>query len=135
MKYLCLVYINERDRESWEASPESKRNADLDEIFSYDAELRKGGFLLGGDGLQSPKNAASIRYQNGKLFVTDGPFVETKEQLMGYLMLEAKDLNHAIQLMSNHPMVKAGGFEIRPILDATTMVQADKERRRSAAKE
>lgn len=135
MKYLCLVYINEKDRESWEALPESRRNADLDEIFSYDAELRKGGFHLGGDGLQSPRNAASLRYQNGKVSVTDGPFVETKEQLMGYLMLEAKDLNHAIQLMSKHPMVRAGGFEIRAILGTTRMVQESEERRRPAAKE
>jgi hypothetical protein len=74
-----------------------------------------------------------LRWKNGKLTVTDGPFSETKEQVGGILFLEARDLNHAIQLMSKHPGVKIGPFEIRPAADLTAMVQ-ESERRRAKAK-
>src|SRR4029077_6788214 len=87
----------------------------VDKCFAYDDVLRKNGHFVGGEALQSPRNAATLRWENGKVFVTDGPYAETKEQLGGVLMLEAKDLNHAIQLMSKHPGVRLGGpFEIRP---------------------
>jgi hypothetical protein len=75
----------------------------------------------------------TLRWRNNKVVVTDGPYAETKEQLGGWLVLEARDLNHAIQLMSKHPGVKAGPFEIRPIEDMTAMV-AESERRRNAQK-
>jgi hypothetical protein len=77
--------------------------------------LRKNGHFAGGEALQSPRNAATLRWQGGKVSITDGPYAETKEQLGGILVLEATDLNHAIQLMSKHPGVKAGPFEIRPV--------------------
>jgi hypothetical protein len=80
--------------------------------------LRKNGHFVGGEALQSVRNATTLRWRNGKVSITDGPFAETKEQLGGILVLEASDLNHAIQLMSKHPGVRLGGcFEIRPTED------------------
>ena len=126
MKYLCLSYINE---EGWETMSESERNAALDEVFGYSDELRKNGHLIGAEALQSARNATTLRFQNGKVSITDGPFVETKEKLGGIYVLEARDLNHAIQLMSKHPVVRAGGLEIRATVDLTSMLQASRERR------
>lgn len=130
MKYICLAYA---DPKKWEAMSESERNAFVDECFTYDDVLRKNGHFAGGDALQGVENATTLRFQSGKVSVTDGPFAETKEQLGGILVLEAKDLNHAIQLMSKHPGVKAGPIEIRPAADLTEMV-AESERRRSKTK-
>jgi hypothetical protein len=130
MKYICLGYIEEKKLETMS---ESERNAMLDECFTYDDVLRKNGHFAGGEALQSPRNATTLRWQGGKLSVTDGPYAETKEQLGGILVLEATDLNHAIQLMSKHPGVKAGPFEIRPVADLTDMIGAS-ERRRAGTK-
>lgn len=127
MKYICLGYI---DESKWEGISESDRNAMIDECFTYDDELRKNGHFAGGEALQSARNAATLRFQNGKVSITDGPFAETKEQLGGILVLEANDLNHAIQLMSKHPGVKTGPFEIRPVADLSEMIR-ESERRRS----
>ncbi len=131
MKYICLGYIEEK---KWETLPESERNTLMDECFAYDDELKKNGHFVGGEALQSAQNAITLRWRNGKAVVTDGPFAETKEQLGGLLVLEARDLNHAIQLMSKHPGVKAGPFEIRPAEDITAIV-AESERRRNAQKQ
>jgi hypothetical protein len=109
---------------------ENERKALMDGCFAYDDTLRKNGHFVGGEALQSARNAVTLRSTNGKVSVTDGPYAETKEQLGGILMLEASDLNHAIQLMSNHPGVQAGPFEIRPAEDLTEVVR-DSERRRS----
>ena len=128
MKYICLGYI---DESKWEGISESERNAMIDECFTYDDELRKNGHFAGGEALQSARNATTLRFQDGKVSITDGPFAETKEQLGGILVLEANDLNHAIQLMSKHPGVKAGPFEIRPAADLSEMIR-ESERRRSA---
>ena len=127
MKYICLGYIDEN---KWETMPENERNAMLDECFTYDDVLRKNGHFVAGEALQSPRNATTLRWKNGKVSMTDGPYAETKEQLGGILLLEAGDLNQAIQLMSKHPGVKAGPFEIRPAADLTDMIR-ESERRRS----
>ena len=127
MKYICLGYYDEK---TWETMSENERNALMDRCFAYDDTLRKNGHFVGGEALQSARNAVTLRSTNGKVSVTDGPYAETKEQLGGILMLEASDLNHAIQLMSNHPGVQAGPFEIRPAEDLTEVVR-DSERRRS----
>lgn len=119
MKYICLCYI---DQTAWETAPEAERNAMMDECFAYDDVLRKNGNFAGGEALDSARNATTLRYSNGKVSITDGPFTETKEQLGGILILEARDLNHAIQIMSKHPGVKAGPFEIRPAADLSAMV-------------
>jgi hypothetical protein len=130
MKYICLSYCEEK---KWETMPESERNALLDECLAYDDELKKNGHFVGGEALQSAHNAITLRWRSGKVVVTDGPFAETKEQLGGLLVLEARDLNHAIQLMSKHPGVKAGPFDIRPVEDVTAIV-AESERRRNVQK-
>ena len=130
MKYICLGYM---DPKKWETMSESEQNAMMDECFAYDDVLRKKGHFVGGEALQSARNATTLRWKNGMMSITDGPYAETKEQLGGILVLEAKDLNHAIQLMSKHPGVKAGPFEIRQAEDLTEMVR-DSERRRSSSK-
>jgi hypothetical protein len=129
MKYICLGYI---DPKKWETMSESEQNAMMDECFAYDDVLRKKGHFVGGEALQSARNATTLRWKNGKVSITDGPYAETKEQLGGILVLEAKDLNHAIQLMSQHPGVKAGPFEIRQVEDLTEMI-CESERRRSSS--
>jgi hypothetical protein len=112
MKYICLGYIEENKFEK--LSP-AQQQAMMEECFAYDDFLRKNGHFAGGEALQGPRSAATLRFQDGKVTVTDGPYAETKEQLGGILILEARDLNHAIQLMSKHPGVRLGGpFEIRP---------------------
>jgi hypothetical protein len=131
MKYICLGYMEEK---KWETMSENERNAMMDECFTYDDALQKNGHFVGGEALQSARNATTLRWKNGKVFITDGPYAETKEQLGGILVLEAKDLNHAIQLMSKHPGVKVGPFEIRPAADLTEMIR-ESERRRSKTKD
>ncbi|HZW35380.1 MAG TPA: YciI family protein, partial [Candidatus Deferrimicrobiaceae bacterium] len=131
MKYVCLGYLDEK---KWEAMSESEQKAKIDECFAYDDVLRKNGHFAGGEALQSPRNAATLRWKNGKVTVTDGPYAETKEGLGGILVLEARDLNHAIQLMSKHPGVKGGPFEIRPVEDLSAMVAESEERRSRKAK-
>lgn len=126
MKYICLGYI---EPNKFENLSDSERNAMVDECFTYDDELRKGGHFAGGDALQGPQTATTLRWKNGKVSITDGPYAETKEQIGGILILEARDLNHAIQLMSKHPGVKAGPFEIRPAADLTGMIRESETRR------
>jgi len=128
MKYICLGYLDEK---KWEAMSESERQAFLDECFAYDDLLRRNGHFVGGEVLQSARNATTLRWKKGKVSITDGPYAETKEQLGGILVLEARDLNHAIQLMSKHPVVKAGPFEIRPAEDMTEMIRESEQRRKN----
>jgi hypothetical protein len=129
MKYVCLGYI---EQGKWETMAEDKRNAMMDECFTYDDELRRNGHFAGGHALQNANQAVTLRWQNGRATVTDGPYAETKEQLGGILILEARDMNHAIQIMSKHPGVKAGPFEIRPAADLTGMIEASEQRRAAA---
>ena len=98
----------------------------------YISAIKLGGVLdvatiSKDDGRPAP--ATTLRWRNGKVSITDGPYAETKEQIGGILILEARDLNHAIQLMSKHPGVKAGPFEIRPAADLTEMVRESEQRR------
>ncbi len=86
----------------------------MEECFAYDDELRRGGHFIGGEALDSVRKAVTLRMKDGQVEATDGPYAETKETLGGILLLEARDLNHAIALMSKHPGVKMGPFEIRP---------------------
>jgi hypothetical protein len=126
MKYICLGYI---EPNKFETMSETERNAMLDECFTYDDELRKNGHFAGGEALQGPQTATTLRWKHGKVSIADGPYAETKEQLGGILVLEARDLNHAIQLMSKHPGVQAGPFEIRPAADLTEMIRESEQRR------
>ena len=125
MKYMCLSYLGPQ---TWETMSESERKASMDEFFAYDEMLRKQGHIVGGEGLESARKAATLRFQNGKVSVTDGPYAETKEQLAGFFMLEAREFNHAIQLMSQHPVVKGGPVEIRAVADRTEIDRGRKRR-------
>lgn len=112
MKYVCLGLYDE-------ATFVQKSKEDVqkmfDECFAYDDDLRRGGHFIGGEALDSARNAVTLRMKNDEVQVTDGPYVETRETLGGILLLEARDLNHAIALMSKHPALKFGNvFEIRP---------------------
>jgi hypothetical protein len=129
MKYICLGYI---EPNKFESLSDSERNAMVDECFTYDDELRKNGNFAGGEALQPPQTATTLRWINGKVSMTDGPYAETKEQIGGILILEARDLNHAIQIMSKHPGVKAGPFEIRPAADLSGMIRESEQRRAGA---
>lgn len=111
MKFVCLGYL---DESAYENMPQAEQQAAMESCFAYDDELRRGGHFLGGEALQGAHNGVTLRSQSGRVVVTDGPFVETKEHLGGILLLEARDLNHAIALMSKHPGVRIGPFEIRP---------------------
>jgi hypothetical protein len=126
MKYICLGYLDEK---KWDTMSESEQNALIDECFAYDDVLRENGHFVGGEALQSARNAITLRWKNGKASISDGPYAETKEMLGGILVLEARDLNHAIQLMSKHPGVKAGPFEIRPAEDLSEMIRESERRR------
>jgi hypothetical protein len=130
MKYICLGYFQP---EQLEKMSEGERNAMVDECFSYDDGLRRNGHWASGEALQPADTAMTVYWKNGKVAVTDGPYAETKEQLGGILVLEARDLNHAIQLMSQHPGVKYGSlFEIRPVADLDEMMKESEQRRRTA---
>jgi hypothetical protein len=122
MKLICLGYMEERQ---WDEMPECDRTALMEQCFAYDDELRRSGHFIGGEALQSVRNAATLRYWQGKVEVTDGPYAETKEQLGGFLVLEARDLNHAIHLMSKHPGVRCGPFEIRPVNEEINALAAN----------
>ncbi len=130
MKYICLGYMND---EVWETLSETERNTFMDECFGYDAWLREKGHLKGGEGLQEARNAATLRWHDGKVSVTDGPFAETKEQIGGIMILEATDLNHAVRLLSGHPSLRLGrggsSWEIRPAADLAAFME-DSARRR-----
>lgn len=132
MKYICLGYINEQE---WASATEAEQQAMMDECFVYDDELKKNGHFVGGEGLQGSQNATTLRWRNGKVSVTDGPFAETKEQIGGIMILEATDLNHAIRLLSKHPSLRVlrdrGCWEIRPAIDLTGLIE-ESERRRKA---
>lgn len=129
MKYICLGYYDEKQ---FEGMSEAERNKMLDDCFDYDDLLRKNGHFAGGEALGSAQSATTLRWNNGKALITDGPYAETKEQIGGILFLEARDLNHAIQLMSKHPGVKNGPFEIRPVADLSEMIQQSEHRRGKA---
>jgi hypothetical protein len=126
MKYVCFGYF---DEEAWTALSESEQQRFIDECFAYDDVLRKNG-LIGGEALQTVRNAKTLRFRNGKVMITDGPYAETKEQIGGFFSFEARDMDEAVRLVSNHPGLKAGPFEIRPVEDMTEMIR-ESERRRS----
>ena len=132
MKYVCLGYY---DKGKHDAMTEGEKNTMFDDCFIYDDHLRASGHWAGGEGLQPPETAMTLYWKNGKVATTDGPFAETKEQLGGILVLEARDMNHAVQLMTQHPALKYGSiFEVRPAADMNDIKQASEQRRRQKAK-
>src|SRR3979490_1418794 len=111
---------------------ESKRNAMFDACLEYDGHLRASGHWAGGEALQGPETAWTLYWKNGKVATTDGPYAETKEQLGGIQILEARDLNHAVQLVSQQPGFKygLGPIEIRPVADLSEIIKESEQRRR-----
>ena len=126
MKYVCLGFFDEA---AFAQVPQADAQAMMEECLAYDDKLRRGGHFLGGEALDSARSAVTLRMKDGKVIVTDGPFAETKETLGGILLLEARDLNHAIALMSKHPAVKVFGlttFEIRPVNEEMNRLVAER---------
>ena len=109
MKYLCLVYSNEHELHN---SPDSPRD---EECFAYAESVAQSGRMLATEALESVQTATTVRMRGGKRSITDGPFAETKEQLAGFYLIEAKDLNDAIQVAGNIPAARVGSVEVRPI--------------------
>lgn len=105
MKYLCLVYLDE------------KRLAELpdEDCVDFDTGIRKSGHCIASEALESVQTATTVRVRNDRISVTDGPFAETKEQLAGFYMIEAKDLDEAIQIASKIPPARVGSVEVRPV--------------------
>lgn len=121
MKYLCIVYVDEK---VLEALSESEFTALVDESLAYDQELLKGGYLLAAQALQPVQTATTLRVRSGKLSTTDGPFAETKEQLGGFLFINARDLNDALQVAAKIPSARVGAVEVRPILELAPLSSA-----------
>src|SRR6201995_733236 len=127
MKYVCLGYY---DKDKFDGMAESERNAMFDACFEYDDHLRANGYWAGGEALQPAETALTLYWKDGKVATTDGPYVETKEQLGGILVLEARDMNQAVQLMSQHPALTYGNiFEIRPAGEMNEIIKARGQRR------
>ena len=114
MKYLCLIY---EDEKSWTKMPKDQTDAVMGEYFAFTDGIRKSGHYLGGEALQPTQSATTLRVRNGKVSTTDGPFAETKEQLGGYYLINAKDLNDAIQVASKIPSARFGSIEVRPLME------------------
>lgn len=105
MKYLCLVYLDE------------KRLGELpdEDCVEFDTAIRKSGHCVASEALESVQTATTVRVRDGRTSVTDGPFAETKEQLAGFYMIEARDLNEAVRIASGIPPARVGSIEVRPV--------------------
>jgi len=114
MRYLCLVYGEEK---KLDAMPGREYDALVAEHLAYDDELRESGHFIVAEALESVKAATTIRVRNGKLSTTDGPFAETKEQLTGFYLIDASDLNDALQVAAKIPSARVGCIEVRSIRD------------------
>ena len=131
MKFICLGFI---DPHTFASASEAEANAMIDRCCTYDDQLRANGHYKGGEGLQPPNTAKTLRPAHGRVVVTDGPFAETKEHLGGILILEARDMDHAVELISQHPGAQFGPWEIRPAADLDEMVRQSEARRRQSAR-
>ena len=124
MKFICLGYANQA---SFAAMSPERMEELMNECFDYDDQLRRGGHFLGGEALQDAARSVTLRYRDGEVEATDGPYAETKEQLGGILILEADSLEHAVELMSKHPGVRMGPFEIRPANEEVNQLIAQRD--------
>lgn len=114
MKYLCLIYDEEK---KLAGMPKGETDAMFAEYFGFTDSIKKSGHYVGGEALQPVQAATTVRVRNGKTTATDGPFAETKEQLGGFYLINARDLNDAIQVASRIPSARVGSVEVRPILE------------------
>lgn len=119
MKYLCLVYASEHALHNAADSPRD------DECFAYAQRVQESGRMLAAEALQPVQSATTVRMRGGRLSIVDGPFAETKEQLAGFYLVEARDLNEAIQLAGHIPAARVGCVEVRPVRELDVQAPAD----------
>jgi hypothetical protein len=112
MKYLCLIY---GDESQWLKMAKADSDSMHTEYGAFTQAIQKSGHLLGGNALRPTQTATTVRVRTGKTATTDGPFAETKEQLGGYYLIEARDLNDAIQVAARIPGARVGSIEVRPV--------------------
>jgi hypothetical protein len=114
MKYLCLIYD---DESVWAAMPKAESDGYMGEYMQFTDDIRASGQYIAGEALQPVSTATTVRIRNGQLSTTDGPFAETKEQLGGFYLIEARDLNEAMQVAGRIPSARVGSVEVRPVVD------------------
>ena len=114
MRYLCLIY---EDEKKYESMSQEEAGAIFGEYFGFTESIKQSGQYVGGEALQPTNTATTVRVRNGKVSTTDGPFAETKEQLGGYYLVNAADLNEAIQIAARIPGARFGSVEVRPIME------------------
>ena len=114
MRYVCLIYDEEK---KLAGMPKSESDAFMGEYFAFTEGIQKGGQYVAGEALQPVQTAKTLRFRNGKLSTTDGPFAETREQLGGFYLIEARDLDEALKVAAKIPSVRTGSIEVRPVVD------------------
>jgi hypothetical protein len=114
MKYLCLVYGEEK---VLDALSKGDMEVLVDESLAYDDVLRKSGHYLVSEALQNVETAKTVRIRNRETLITDGPFAETKEQLLGFILIDASDLDDAVRVAAKIPLASMGSIEVRPVLE------------------
>lgn len=117
MRYLCLIYDDEKKLDTM---PKSEADAFMGEYFAFTEDVKARGQYVAGEELQPVSTATTVRVRNGSLVTTDGPFAETTEQLGGFYLIEARDLNEAIQVAARIPSARSGSIEVRPVVDFGT---------------
>jgi hypothetical protein len=121
MKYLCLIYDEEK---KLNAMSKADSDAFMAEYFTFTESIRKSGQYVAGEALHPVNSATTVRVRNGAVLTTDGPFAETTEQLGGFYLIDARDLNEAIQVAAKIPSAKVGSIEVRPVVDFSQVQQA-----------
>lgn len=121
MRYLCMIYDDEKKTA---AMSKSEMDALMGEYFAFTDAIKKSGHYVGGEALQPVHTATTVRVRNGRMSATDGPFAETKEQLGGYYLINARDLNDALQVASRIPSARVGSVEVRPIMEFAQQPEA-----------
>jgi hypothetical protein len=114
MKYVCLIYDEETKLATM---PKQESDAFMGSYFAFTQSITEGGQYVAGEALQPVHTATTVRMRHGKLTTTDGPFAETREQLGGFYLIEARDLNEAIQIAARIPSAHTGSIEVRPVVD------------------
>jgi hypothetical protein len=113
MQYMCLIYDDEG---TWGSMPEDERNTVFNEYGTFTESIKESGNYVAGDALQPTSTATTVRVRGGETLVTDGPFAETKEQLGGYYLVEAKDVDEALKIAARIPSARYGSIEVRPVV-------------------
>ncbi len=120
MKYLCLIYDQEKNIR---AKTKAESDAFMGEYMTFTDDVRKKGHFVAGEALHPVSSATTVRVRNGAIVTTDGPFAETTEQLGGFYLIEARDLNEAVQVAAKIPSARAGSIEVRPVVDYSAGTQ------------